>query len=148
MSKYQEMDRINERSIETNDYVDFIKELNKDGYEASLIVTGDSMFPFLRHKRDIVYLKKIDVLKKGDIIFYQRKSGQYVLHRLVGIKDHGYYFRGDAQRFIEGPIERNQLIGNVSFVRRKGKVIYRNSIRWYWCYYLFRSYLFFRRRLK
>lgn len=148
MSKYKDMEKVNERLVETNKYVDFIKDLNKDGYVASLIVTGNSMYPFLKHKRDVVYLNKIDSLDRGDIVLYQRKTGQFVLHRLVDIKDNLFYFRGDAQSFIEGPLEKEQLIACVSYVKRKGKMIYRKTFKWKMYYYITRCYLFLRGRFK
>jgi len=148
MSKYKEMDRINEKSIDTHEYMDFIKSLNEDGYVASLIVTGNSMYPFFKHKRDIVYLEKIDSLNKGDIVLYQRDTGQFVLHRLIDIKGDLFYFRGDAQVFIEGPLKKDQLIAYVSYAKRKGKMIYRNTFKWKMYCYISRGYLFLRRRIK
>ena len=56
-----------------------------------LVVTGNSMLPFLVHKRDTVYLTKIKKpLKVGDMVLYQRLNGEYILHRICRIKDKTY----------------------------------------------------------
>ena len=56
-----------------------------------LVISGGSMTPFLAPGRDIVYLSKADrILKRGDMVLYQRKNGDYVLHRILRA-DHGSY---------------------------------------------------------
>lgn len=41
--------------------------------------------------------------------FFQRITGQYVMHRVYKIKPEGYYFLGDAQRIPEGPTHETQI---------------------------------------
>ena len=55
------------------------------GGRAALTVTGNSMVPMLRHRRDSVVLTRPPEggPRRGDIILYRRDSGQYVLHRVV-----------------------------------------------------------------
>ena len=55
------------------------------------------------------------------MVFYQRATGQYVMHRICKIKPEGYYMIGDAQKEIEGPLERGQIFALITKVRRKGK---------------------------
>ena len=43
-------------------------------------VKGTSMLPFINEKHYVI-LKKVDSIKKNDIVFYRRDSGQYVLLR-------------------------------------------------------------------
>ena len=88
-----------------------------------LVVTGNSMLPFLVHKRDAVYLTKIKKpLKVGDMVLYQRLNGEYILHRICRIKDKTYCMVGDAQTVIEPDIKEEQLIAVVCKAQRKGKV--------------------------
>ena len=49
-----------------------------------LRVTGTSMAPFLRDRRDMVYLRSPALLpyREGDILFFRRRDGSWVLHRL------------------------------------------------------------------
>lgn len=55
---------------------------------AKLPVTGSSMLPMLRNGCDVVELVPLDALPvSGDVLFYRRPSGQYVLHRLIRMED-------------------------------------------------------------
>ena len=75
----------------------FRSVINENGFLVYTIV-GTSMMPLLRQRKDTVHLVKIDrPLKKKDVILYQRDSGQYVLHRLVKVKDGKYVICGDNQ---------------------------------------------------
>ena len=67
------------RLVDTQEYMEMIRALLEDGQEVSMIVTGNSMRPFLKHGRDKICMKKTDrKLRKGDIVFYRRENGQYV----------------------------------------------------------------------
>ncbi len=126
--------------VDTNEYVAMLKGLTEEGHLVSLIVSGWSMTPFLAHERDTIYFKKPDrPLKVGDIVFYRRGSGQYVLHRIV--KTHGqetFDITGDAQVFIERGVRRDQIFGIVVRVKRKGRDLTPASPLWLffsviWC---------------
>ena len=96
-----------------------------------LIITGSSMTPFLTHQRDTVYLSKPRRhLKRGDMIFYRRDNGRYVLHRICKVKDGTYWLVGDAQTGIEPGIRPDQVIAVVNAVRRNGKLIKPGDISW------------------
>ena len=96
-----------------------------------LVITGSSMTPFLAHQRDIVYLSKpVRPLKRGDMIFYRRDCGQYILHRIHSV-DHGCYrLVGDAQTAIEPGIRPDQVLAIVTAVRRKGKLLRPGMVCW------------------
>lgn len=111
------------RQIDTAAYVSVLRELTEEGRSVSLTVSGNSMSPYLIHERDQVFFEKPKVpLKKGDIVFFQRKDGQYIMHRICKVRQSGYYIVGDAQTEIEGPISGEQIFGVVTKVRRKGKM--------------------------
>ena len=64
----------------------------ESGGTARLVVTGDSMYPTYRHRRDMVILTPVSrKLKRGDVILYQRKTGQYVLHRIISKPKNGKF---------------------------------------------------------
>ena len=106
-------------------------DLVKEGKEVPLLISGNSMSPFLVHGRDTVYLRKISERpKKGDIILYRRNSGEYILHRVFKAEANSFSFVGDAQSYIEKGIREDQLLAVVKTVRRKGKVITSGSFWW------------------
>lgn len=119
------------RNIGTNEYITLLKSAVADGHEVSMPVSGNSMAPFVRNGRDRVYFKALDSpLKVGDIVFFQRKSGQYVLHRICAVKAGSYYIIGDAQNEIEGPIAENQIFAIVTKVERNGKIVRPGDLSW------------------
>lgn len=117
--------------VDTREYVSVLRELTEEGKEVSLIISGSSMSPFLIHQRDYIYFKKPDrELKKGDMVFYQRDSGQFVMHRIWKVRPDGYYIIGDAQTVIEGPVRRDQIFALITKVQRKGKWLEPGDFWW------------------
>ncbi len=122
-----------------------VMECLEDGKEVLLTVTGNSMCPFLRHKRDqVVLVKPADptILQVGDVPLYRRRNGQFVLHRIVE-RDDGqrrrlygekeffpsmhssspltYTMLGDAQTVSEPNIRPEQIVAVATAFVRKGK---------------------------
>lgn len=119
------------RQIDTAAYLDVLRELIEEGRTVSLTISGNSMSPYLIHGRDKVFFEKPKVtLKKGDIVFFQRENGQYIMHRICKVKKSGYYVVGDAQTEIEGPIAKKQIFGVVTKVRRKEKLEQSGNFWW------------------
>ena len=119
------------REVDTQEYVSILKELVEEGNQVSLLISGSSMAPFLIHHRDTVCFKKPDrALKEGDIVFYRRANGQYVMHRIRRIRQDGYYLIGDAQTQTEGPLKREQIFGLITAVKRKDKLIRPGDFWW------------------
>lgn len=117
--------------IDTKIYLSFLKEMIEQNMDVSIVISGNSMSPFLVNQRDVIYLSKINrKLKKSDLVLYQRLSGQYVVHRIVKVKKSGYYLAGDNQIAIEGPILDKQIFGLVTKVKRKGKWIEAGNFWW------------------
>lgn len=112
-----------ERIVDIHTYVPVLRELIEEGREVSLTVTGSSMAPFMVHGRDRVLIVKPDGnWKKGDIAFFQRRTSEYILHRICRVdRDGACYFIGDGQLQIEGPIAPEQIFGKIIAVERKGK---------------------------
>ena len=96
-----------------------------------MVVAGYSMSPFLGHERDVIFFQKPDrPLKRGDMVFYQRKSGSFVMHRIWKKKPEGYYIVGDAQQEIEGPVKEEQIFALITGVSRKGKRLGPGNLWW------------------
>lgn len=119
------------KTINTREYVGLLKQLVEEGETVSMRIVGSSMSPFLIHDRDLITFKAPErELKKGDMVFFQRESGQYVMHRIYAVKPDGYYMVGDAQTEIECPIRREQIFAVIIKVRRKGKWIEPGDFWW------------------
>ena len=117
--------------IDTMEYVSALRELAEQGHEVSMTIAGSSMSPFLVHQRDTIAFKKKDrPLKRGDMVFFQRDSGQYVMHRILKKTSEGYYIVGDAQTVVEGPIREEQIFARIHRVNRKGRWISDGDFWW------------------
>lgn len=128
-------EKISVRKIDTNTYMKAVREMLQEGNEVPLTITGNSMSPFMIHERDKILISSVNrPLKKGDMAFYQRVTGQYVMHRIryirQGERGEAYYFIGDAQNVTEGPIYREQIFGLITSVCRKGKWIKPGDFWW------------------
>lgn len=119
------------REVDAQEYIAVLRELIEEGHQVSLLISGSSMSPFLIHHRDTIYFKKPDrELKVGDMVFYRRGNGKYVMHRIRRIRPEGFYMIGDAQWGIEGPLQREQIFGLITAVERKGKLIQPGDFWW------------------
>ena len=119
------------RTVDTRAYVSVLRELVKEGKEVSMLIAGSSMAPFLVHQRDYIYFKKPERnLRKGDMVFFERNNGQYVMHRIWKVKPDGYYIVGDAQTEIEGPVREEQIFAIITKVRRKNQWIAPGDFWW------------------
>ena len=98
------------KTVDTKEYISMLRTLIEEGKQVSMIISGSSMAPFLIHARDHIYLKSPSgELRKGDMVFYQRSNGEYV---------------------IEGPIQREQIFAIIIKVKRKGKWIVPEDFQW------------------
>ena len=122
---------MNTRVVDTNEYVSVLRELAEEGRVVSMLIAGSSMSPFLCHNRDYIYFTRPErELRRGDMVFYQRDTGQYVMHRICRVRPEGYYLVGDAQTQIEGPLRRDQIFARIIRVKRKGKILEPGDFWW------------------
>lgn len=106
------------------DYADTIREVLDSGGEFTLYPRGTSMLPLIVQGRDSVTLEQPQgALHRGDIAFYQRENGQYVLHRVIAADGEAYTMCGDNQLAPEYGVKPEQLIAVVAYVTRNGKKI-------------------------
>ncbi len=120
------------RTVDTDSYMRVLSGLVAKGETVCLTITGGSMTPFLVHGRDSIrFAKPSGPLRRGDMAFYRRRNGQYVMHRIVRVDRQGnYYAAGDAQTEIEGPLAPDMVFAVVTDVCRKGKWIKKGN---FWC---------------
>lgn len=119
------------KQVDTREYVSVLREIAEEGKVVSMLIAGSSMAPFLCHNRDYIYFTKPErELRRGDMVFYQRDSGRYVMHRIYKVKPDGYYMVGDAQTQIEGPLRREQIFAVITQVKRDGKMIRPGDFWW------------------
>ncbi len=138
----------------------FENEINRSG---KLVYTnvGDSMKPLIRQGKDLLIIEKADGrLKKYDVPLYRRDSGQYVLHRILKVRENDYIICGDNRWQKEYGITDRHIIGVLTAVVRNGNhAISVSSFRYriyvhIWCDLFplralaLRGYYYLKKRLK
>ena len=111
------------KKISMDEMAPLIKEILAESGEVSFVSAGTSMLPTIRDRKDTVTLVKPQgKLKKGDIPFYQRDNGQYILHRVVYVNGDTYVMCGDNQWENEYNVRHDQIIGVLNSIERDGKI--------------------------
>lgn len=119
------------RVIEPEALMEQLPEMLLEAESIPLVISGNSMVPFLVHGRDTVYLSRMtQPPKKGDMILFRRSSGVYVLHRIYRQRNGTYELVGDGQRSIEPGIRQEQMLAVVKTVCRKGKMLRKGDFCW------------------
>ncbi len=127
-----------DNAIRMEDLMPLIHERLAEGESVCFSPHGTSMLPMLKDGRDQVILSPLpDKLKKYDLPLYQRENGQYVLHRIVEMKN-DYTCMGDNQFVPEQGLRHNQMIGVVTSFIYKGKEYSTDCFRYkaycrFWC---------------
>lgn len=84
---------------------------------------GDSMYPLIK-PRDLLIIDAVTrPLRLWDVPLYKRDSGQYVLHRIVKIKNGSYVMCGDNRCTLEYGITDRHIIGVLTGIVRDGRIL-------------------------
>lgn len=132
------------KSVAIEELIPVIREAVENGSGINMTPRGQSMLPFISG-RNSVFLEKPPVrLKKYDVaLYYRRKTGIYVMHRMIKIKNGGYVFCGDNQAWKETGVEDPDIIALVTSVKEENKEKMRG-----FSYALYCRTLFLRRFIK
>ena len=106
---------------------------------------GVSMMPLLRQNRDVMIIERVEGrLKKYDVPLYKRRNGQYVLHRILKVRETDYVICGDNCVKLEYGITDNDIIGVLTGVIRDGKTITMDSFSYKLYYHLWCDFFYVR----
>lgn len=90
---------------------------------------GTSMLPLIREGKDSVKLVKIErPVKQHDVVLYQRND-QFILHRVVKVKDDTVDMAGDHQTMIEKDVLKSSIIALMEGVYREERYVPIQSFR-------------------
>ena len=82
---------------------------------------GDSMLPLIRQGRDLLVIERVSGrLRKYDVPLYRRDTGQYVLHRVLKVREHDYVLCGDNRWHRETGVTDRHVLGVLTAVIRDG----------------------------
>ena len=121
--------------MEKVNLIDLLPKINEafdKGKAFAFMPNGISMLPTIVGGRDPVTIKRPDGnLKKYDIILYRRKSGQFVLHRIIDVDEKGYILCGDNESRPEKYIRHDSVIGVVTAYEQDGNVVVAGSKKFF-----------------
>lgn len=120
------------KKVHLSEIAEPMRTVLQSGGEVSFITSGFSMLPLLRNKTDTATLREpTKPIRRGDVIFYRRPSGEFVLHRVIGKRKDGFVLRGDNQKDVEYGVRPEWIWAVLISVQRKeGKVIDCDSARY------------------
>lgn len=113
-----------------SDYMTDVVKILQSGQPVNIQPKGTSMYPLIMEQRSdrltivpIADAGGISAIKRGDILLYRSEYFKgLIVHRLVRVdRDNNFYFCGDNQQMIEGPVSADSLYGVVTEITRKGK---------------------------
>ena len=133
--------------------------MNKSTYEQELAEKGNliyttvgmSMRPFLRSGQDLMVIEAVngERLRPRDVVLYRRRSGKYVLHRIMRVRERDYVLCGDNCWNLEPGIRDDQILGVLTAVIRNGQRQdvrepgYRAKVYAWWLLYPIRACVFY-----
>lgn len=80
---------------------------------------GFSMQPLVRRLRDTVTIIPLTrLLKKGDVVLFQRRDGAYVVHRVWKLGENQVQTMGDNVRHADAWMPADAVLGLVTHVKR------------------------------
>ncbi len=107
-----------------------LKEEIDRGNSFSFTAFGSSMHPFIRGGTDRVTLSPVtEKLRAGDVVFYRRQNGMFVLHRIIRVKKNGFDLCGDNQYWLESGIRPEQVIAIMTKLEKKEQILYPFSLK-------------------
>jgi len=105
-----------------------IQEHIQNGESFTFTAFGNSMYPFLRNGLDRVCLSPVTLpIRKFDVVFYRRKNGAFVLHRVIRVRGEQLTLCGDNQLYPEKGISVQQVIAILTEYEKNGKIRKPNS---------------------
>jgi hypothetical protein len=118
------------------------EQMMQKGCGIRFTVSGNSMWPLIRHNQDSVLLKALSYpVRIGDIVLARLASTntKYLLHRVISISGKNMLVTaGDNCTGTDGIIDIQQIIGRVEIIYRGPITIDCNNIAWriffrMWC---------------
>ena len=104
---------MNRKQVTIEALMPIISEQLLDGKQPIIPIKGTSMRPFYLSGRTFVELAKPHDLKKKDAVLYLNNHGNYILHRIIKIKEDTLVIRGDALKKKEY-VKKENVIAKIT----------------------------------
>ncbi len=111
--------------LRSKDLFPLVQELLESGRQARITVTGGSMWPLIRSRRDSVLLEKPRVPPRaGDVVLtLQAAPGRYLLHRVVRVREGQCVTMGDSAVWQDAPVPLASVVARAVTLYRGRRAI-------------------------
>lgn len=117
---------MNKQDFKVEEMYPLISEIISSGGSFRLFPKGISMLPTIKQGVDSVELAAPKKLKKYDIVLYKRPNSQFVIHRIMKIKNDLVSMCGDNQVALEEGIDAEDILAKVVGIY-KGEKLFKNT---------------------
>jgi hypothetical protein len=117
---------LNAQHLNTTEILpELVKEVLGKGVECRFQVGGYSMSPFIKDGDMITISPVLSLPRLGDVIaFIHPKTEKLLIHRVVWKNRDAYLLKGESALEPDGLIKKENILGLVTKVERKGKRIF------------------------
>ncbi len=117
--------------LEISQWKSVVAQLLTEGRTIEIQASGYSMFPLLRPGDKLQVHPRVESIKSGDIIVFDR-GDVFVAHRLLEVQGDVVLCKGDGFAFYDSPISLRQVVGKVSHRSRNERSIDLSERRYVW----------------
>ncbi len=111
------------KAVNLSEFSDILIEVLNSGGTVKIKAEGNSMYPTIREKSDVLTLVKPPKnIRVNSIALFVRKNGKAVLHRVIKLQDDYVVLRGDNQ-WTREKVKKDEIIAVLKSVERNGKEI-------------------------
>jgi signal peptidase I len=104
------------RNEATEHFLEMARAVLGEGSRLSFRAGGKSMSPFIHDNETVIIEPPARTLRIGDVILFEGKGRQLILHRIVRNTKKGYVTRGDAARHDDGTVSHSAVLGRAVHV--------------------------------
>ena len=109
-----------------------ISRLISEGKTVSITAKGYSMNPFIMHMRDQITLGpwKDEQIRSGAVVLAKDLKGRFIVHRIIRTDGDTITLMGDGNIGLTETAMRQDVIGLMYSVTKKGRTYSVKSLRW------------------
>ena len=146
-SKVWAEDKKEELSLPGTVVMELLRAVHEKGASFRFIAAGLSMTPAICNN-DVITISPLEEIPPfmGEVVAFQHpRTGGLLIHRVVRKKQGTFFIRGDSLRQTDSNIPRENILGVVTAVERRGQMLFwPDRFRHpFWARLYFRGYLAF-----
>lgn len=108
-------------SIPNDYFAEILSSVIERGVPFRFQASGMSMSPFVRSGDVLTISPVAGSLKLGEVVAFRHPAGgRFAVHRIVKIRNHGFFIQGDNCAEPDGWMTPDAILGRVTSIKRAG----------------------------